>query len=130
MINPPKKALIVDDQENWRDSLTSLLIERDYLVDTATNFDEAFAKLHKVVYDLLIFDVRLEDDQVYNVQGIELLKIAREKGLTTKIIIISGYQNSIRPGILDKFEANAFFTKSSFDTHQFLKLVVDIQKEE
>ena len=97
----PKKVLIVDDQINWRKMLQTVLQKEGYGVQTVDNFESARKKILSIEIDLLILDVRLVDEDVFNVQGLELLKLANEKQKKAKTIILTGYPESIREGVWD-----------------------------
>lgn len=68
-----KKILVVDDDPIFRHLLKELLQENGYLVDTAKDGREAFEKLKKEKYDLVILDVNMP-----NMNGFEALSKIRE----------------------------------------------------
>lgn len=84
----PKILLIDDDSEvhNLVKTTLSFLID----VDTAINSAEAFEKLDKNSYDLLIFDINLGEEN-----GIELLNKVKsiEKYAAIPKLILTGSQN-------------------------------------
>ncbi|MGB9756405.1 MAG: response regulator [Candidatus Bathyarchaeales archaeon] len=87
------RILIVDDDENIRKVLTTILEEEGYLVDSAETAKKAIEKTKKKFYNLALIDIRLPD-----MEGIELL--TRMKDTTPKMrkVIITGYptlQNAI-----------------------------------
>lgn len=121
-----KKVLIVDDQPNWREVLSDLL-QNQYEVKSVERFEEAKTEIFEPSYDLLLLDVRLEDDDRFNHDGIELLKIAKQE-LLTKVILITGYRNSIREEILKKYKPDGLFVKNphteeGFNRDSFLQKV-------
>lgn len=87
------RILIVDDDENIRKVLTTILEDEGYIVESAGTAKKAIAKTGKKFYNLALIDVRLPD-----MEGIELL--TRMKDATPKMrkIIITGYptlQNAV-----------------------------------
>jgi CheY-like chemotaxis protein len=123
--------LVVDDQENWRELLASLLEDEGYLVETAASFKGAkHAIMHKV-FALVILDVRLVDKERFNMQGIELLRILKSQTKPPKIIVITGYAESIPEYILD--EVDTFLLKvppgATFDIGRFRKKVTTLLSE-
>lgn len=88
--------LIVDDQDNWRLALTILLESEGYQVSQASNYKEAKTRLRRTTFDLVVLDVRLEDQDTYNVDGLDLLNTIRAKSPATRIIILTGYPDSLK----------------------------------
>jgi DNA-binding NtrC family response regulator len=87
------RILIVDDDENIRKVLTTILEDEGYIVESVGTAKKAIAKTRKKFYNLALIDVRLPD-----MEGIELL--TRMKDATPKMrkIIITGYptlQNAV-----------------------------------
>jgi len=87
------RILIVDDDENIRKVLTTILEDVGYIVESVGTAKKAIAKTGKKFYNLALIDVRLPD-----MEGIELL--TRMKDATPKMrkIIITGYptlQNAV-----------------------------------
>ncbi|MBN2329178.1 MAG: sigma-54-dependent Fis family transcriptional regulator [Candidatus Omnitrophica bacterium] len=78
--------LIADDEVNAREGLRKALESEFRRVDTAADGDEAYQKLKKNDYDLLITDVRMP-----GLDGIALLKKAREEKLIDNVIILTAY---------------------------------------
>jgi len=122
--------LVVEDQQNWQKALLSLLGEEGYSVSIATNFQDAKEEILNKEYDLLILDVRLIDEDIYNIQGIELLHLAKSLKAAPKVIILTGYHESIRKGTLEKYPPDALLLKvpdgSRFDTKDFKEQVQEL----
>lgn len=106
-----KRILIVDDQSNWRKMLRTLLEQDGYVVQEAVDFDGAKEKIHSSVFDLLILDMRLVDEDIFNVQGLELLKLAKSRKISPSVIILTGYSEGIREGVLDSLGVDALMLK-------------------
>jgi DNA-binding NtrC family response regulator len=87
------RILIVDDDENIRKVLTTILEEEGYTVDSAENARKAIERTKKNFYNLALIDIRLPD-----MEGIELLTKMRDTTPKMRKIIITGYptlQNAI-----------------------------------
>jgi len=87
------RILIVDDDENIRKVLTTILEEEGYHVDEAENAKKAIEKTKRKVYNLALIDIRLPD-----MEGIELLTRMKDTVPRMRKIIITGYptlQNAI-----------------------------------
>ena len=83
--------LIVDDQQNWRETLEELLLADGYQVRTAGTLMEARALLAAEDLDVAILDIRLLDEPRYDIQGLELLQEIRRRGLRVRVIVLTGY---------------------------------------
>jgi len=87
------RILIVDDDENIRKVLKTILEEEGYAVDEAEDAKKAIEKSRRNVYNLALIDIRLPD-----MEGIELLTKMKDTVPKMRKIIITGYptlQNAI-----------------------------------
>ena len=87
------RILIIDDDENIRKVLTTILEDEGYDVESVDTAKKAIERTRRKFYNLALIDIRLPD-----MEGIELL--TRMKNTTPKIrkIIITGYptlQNAV-----------------------------------
>ena len=80
--------LVVEDNSPLRDVIYEILESRDFLVTTATSGDEAIRTLHTKRFDLMITDINLG-----KVNGIAVLKKAKELHPETMVIIMTGSLN-------------------------------------
>ncbi len=79
-------VLIVDDEQEIRDSLESILREEEYLVTTAATADEAMALLRDAVYDVVLLDIWLPDRD-----GLDMLVEIKQMESSPEVVIISGH---------------------------------------
>jgi len=92
----PFKALVVDDNKGFRESLANFLQkEEGYEVTTARDGQEALDILEKDKS----FDVIITDKNMPNVDGLKLLERMREKNIAIPTIMITG---DFTPGIESK----------------------------
>jgi DNA-binding NtrC family response regulator len=87
------RILIIDDDENIRKVLTTILEDEGYYVESVDTAKKAIERTKRKFYNIALIDIRLPD-----MEGIELL--TRMKNTTPKIrkIIITGYptlQNAV-----------------------------------
>ncbi|MEM3054514.1 MAG: response regulator [Candidatus Bathyarchaeia archaeon] len=80
------RILIIDDDENIRKALATILEEEGYIVDTAETAKQAIEKTEKKVYNLALIDIRLPD-----MEGIELLTKMKDTVPKMRKIIVTGY---------------------------------------
>ena len=80
------KVLIVDDDENIRNTMKAILEDEGYIVDLATTGNEAIEKSQKSTYNIALLDIRLPD-----MEGVELLKLMKDATPRTRKIMVTGY---------------------------------------
>jgi two-component system response regulator AtoC len=82
----PKRLLIVDDEENMRHMLSSLLAKAGYRVDTASDGANALEMVDQTLYDFILCDLKMP-----NMNGMEFFETARDKLWATTVIMMSAY---------------------------------------
>lgn len=121
-----KKILVVDDQENWRKALTSLLEDHESSVASAQDFETATALLAQGAFDLVVLDVRLVDQDKFNAEGLDLLHHIRATSPATKTVILTGYPESVH----EKPDVDAYIFKvpsgSHFDSRAFKRRIKEL----
>jgi len=80
------RILVIDDDESIRRTITSILEEKGYTVDTAENGKEAIRKSKTKFYNLALIDIRLPD-----MEGTKLLTAMKETTPKMVKIIVTGY---------------------------------------
>ena len=86
-----KKILLVDDEPNVRAGLADILRELGYDIIEAGNGQDAIEKVRAVRPDLVLMDTCMP-----GMDGIEACRqIKKIEGLTTKVIIYTGYINAV-----------------------------------
>lgn len=80
------KVLFVDDESGFLDEYWGFFQKRGFEVATAANGKEGLEKLREGEYDVAIVDVRMP---IMN--GIEMIKRAREEGIDTDMVILTGH---------------------------------------
>ena len=110
-------VLVVDDHQNWRFVLRTLLEIERCEVSEAANLEGAKALLDNQHFDLVILDARLVDKEEFNVEGIELLYWIQTKFPRTKTIVLTGYAENIS----GKIGSDVLMHKETFDNQEFRK---------
>jgi CheY-like chemotaxis protein len=126
--------LVVDDYENWRSFVKSVLEDDGHHVVTAASHSEAEEKLSIGVFDVVVLDMRLVDDEKYNVQGMALLKMIKAQKPTTGAVILTGYPDPLHEQrALTSYGADAYLHKvpdnTEFDIEDFSRLVSKLVKQ-
>ncbi len=80
------RILIIDDDENIRKVLQTILEDEGYSADTADTGKEGIEKTEQTFYNLALIDVRLPD-----MEGTELLSKLKQTKPRMRKIIITGY---------------------------------------
>ena len=78
------KILIIEDEPSLREIMQRALVQERYVVETASTYSEADAKIAAYSYDCILLDIMLPD---WN--GLQLLKHLKELRKRENIIIIS-----------------------------------------
>jgi putative two-component system response regulator len=93
--------LVVDDELGPRESLRMILRD-DYQVETAASAKQTIELLNKHDFDLVVLDIRMPE-----MNGIDLLKVIREKAPSTEVVMITAYASidtateALRLGAMD-----------------------------
>ncbi|MDI6793312.1 MAG: response regulator [bacterium] len=85
------KILIVDDLPDYLQSLKNVLVS-EFDVVTATSFSEAKEGLSSEI-DLLLSDIRLDEDDPDNKDGIRLLEWTKKNFPDIPVVLMSVYRD-------------------------------------
>lgn len=91
MVEKLYKILVVDDLADWRSTLGGLLADQGYEVIVADSQNEALEVLSKNQVDLALVDVRLDDSDEDNIEGLSLASKISQRWPKIKIILVTGY---------------------------------------
>ena len=126
-----KQALVVDDQENWRDVFKMFLKNEGVWVTETNNFKDAKELFQKESFNIIISDVRLVDRETFNTEGIDFLNFVKDNKPSTKFIVTTGYPESI--GNKHPPRADAYFLKvppeGNFDSKYFKEKIRELLNE-
>lgn len=131
-MNPPSSSpdstrpyiLVVDDDEEFRTALKTLLEEEGYAVLTACDGEDAFCLAKKHDVRLIISDLRMP---ILN--GIALLELIRDQNPQIKVIIVTAYEevaSYIKVMSLGAFE----YMKKPLDLDKLQELVAGVMSDE
>lgn len=122
----PGRILVVDDAERWRTTLSEILEQGDYRTDTAATVAEAKRCLSQHLYHLIVLDIRMEDTDESNTEGMTMLDYlkATYPGESIRIIMLSafGTKEQMRIAFRDH-TIDDFMSKLDFDDRVFLEQV-------
>jgi len=80
------KILVVDDEENVSLTISTILQQDGYYVETAGSCEEAVEKLSNKVYDLVLTDMRMG-----SASGLDVLDYIQKLSPSTVSIVLTGY---------------------------------------
>gem|GEM_PF-147590 len=93
MIATPNQVLVVDDERVVCQNCEKILREEGFSVTTTLTGEECLNLINERMYEAVILDLKIPD-----INGMELLKVIKEKKPLTTVIIITGY-SSLESGI-------------------------------
>jgi DNA-binding NtrC family response regulator len=98
--------LIVDDEQEIRESLVQILGIEGYRLDSAATADEGLKKIEEGVFDLVLLDISLPDRH-----GLEVLRTIRRENPDIGVIMITAYDSSQMAFQASKEGAESYITK-------------------
>jgi two-component system response regulator AtoC len=84
----PKRLLIVDDEENMRHMLATLLVRFGYKIEAVGDGLQALEKVRNRTYDFVLCDLKMP-----RMDGMGFLEAARDHLTETTVIMMSAYGN-------------------------------------
>jgi len=86
MSSEPPKILVIEDEDQVRESYYDMLNFFGYHVDTVSNGQEGMARIIKKDYDIVVTDLNMPQ-----MNGIDVLKYIKKKKPYIEVIVITGY---------------------------------------
>lgn len=123
MKNGKKMVLIVDDSYLIIERLTDMLSELEDIgeVRHATNGSDAIAMLNEYAPDVILLDINLPD-----INGVELLRMIKEKYPQIIVIMLTNQANDYYRQLCLKLGADHFTDKSK-DFEQIPELITSLE---
>lgn len=111
------RILLVDDEEQFAESLAERLSMRDYDVTVSFTGSDALSKVAELNYDVVILDVQLPDKN-----GVEVLAEMKKLKPLTEVVMLSGHAEVATAIEGMKAGAYDFLLKPADSEDLFLKL--------
>jgi DNA-binding NtrC family response regulator len=127
-IDPAGDILVMEDEVTVAKGLEMVLSEEGYRVALAATGHDAIDTFGRTTFDLLVADLRLPD-----MDGLDVIKMVKEKWPQTQVVVITGYSslnsvvNSMKLGAYDYLAKP--FTEDQIKESIRLALKVKEQKE-
>jgi len=122
------RILIIEDQENWRNQLSKLVLRLGAVdFDIAIDYEAAENYIETKQYDLAVVDLLLATGMAQVPENaiidLKLLRVLRESSFNRScgVVVLSGYGNTarVRQALLE-YGAFDFIEKDQFSTEHFL----------
>lgn len=94
------RILVVDDEEDIRMSVRTVLTKKGYEVDTAVDGQDALNKIAEATYDLVVLDILMP-----HVDGIQALSRLRNAGLDIPVLMLTALDDDRH--ILESYRSGA-----------------------
>ena len=78
------RILVVEDEQNLNDIIVKKLVLEKYCVDSCFNGNDALEYIFSTEYDVIVSDIMLP-----GIDGFEILKRIREKGIKTPVLLLT-----------------------------------------
>jgi len=114
--------LIVDDEENMLKMLKTFFEEKGFKCYTAKNGKEALAVIEENEVDLVITDMKMPE-----MDGLELLRIIKEKHSNISAVIMTGFAEEYTTTEALNLGADGYITKP-FRNKELLLILKRIQQ--
>lgn len=116
----PKYILVVEDETYLRDLYVQILEKEGYIVDKAADGEEAYLKLGKKQYDLILLDIILP-----NMDGLQVLeKLKNEsKEVTGSIVLLTNLSQELVISKAVGLGVRGYIVKSDMTPEQIVQEV-------
>ena len=105
-MSPKGSILIIDDEQEIRESLENCSASEGYQADSASTGEEGLKKIEGGVFDLVLLDINLPDRN-----GLDLLKVIKHDAPEVGVIMITAYDSSQMAFQASKEGAESYVTK-------------------
>jgi len=118
-----KHILVIDDDIGIRESLSLVLGDAGYQVDTVESGEQGIEKVKRNKYDLIFLDIKMA-----GMDGIQTLREIRKMGKKIPVYIITAFQKEYFRQLERAMQDGVDFEviEKPFDRKRLLSLVEDI----
>ena len=121
-----KRALLVEDNKIWQETLNDILLDFKFEVDTSSVYVDALTKFESSTYDLIVIDLGLGPEG--NKDGLSLLEDAYRKGIPS--IVVSGQATASDVKRAKRYDALRVFQKHNFKELEFKNILEKFSKSD
>jgi len=118
------RALIVDDDNAWRQIMSEILTDHGFDVDAASTVAEATAMLKANSHRLAVVDLSLSAHDHHNQDGLQVLDAIHRLDPNCNAILLTGFATvEIAVKALTEYNAFTFLRKESFRRSEFKEII-------
>lgn len=116
-----RRVLIVEDDLAWQKRLQRHLERQGLTVDIAADLASSRHLLATRTYALVTVDINLVGSDPHNQDGLEVLALLNQRGITAIVIRSSGEdsQQASRQALEEKYKPFAYFLKYRYNANDF-----------
>jgi len=114
------RILIVDDDVTFLQQLRKYLLAKNLYVDVAEGGRRALEMMKNERYDIIILDLKMPD-----LSGVDVMRKARQHGIQSKFIIVTGY-GEIETAVETMKLGAADYIQKPFDAEELFDIIKDI----
>lgn len=115
-----KKILVVEDEEYIRDLYVQILQKEGYLVDSASDGEEAYVKISKKEYDLILLDIILP--KIDGLQVLEKLK-KESKKISAPVVLLTNLSQEVVVAKAVDYGVRGYMVKSDLTPQDIINEV-------
>lgn len=117
------RLLIVDDEIEIGNTYRDYFVKRGFQVEIAKDGQEGLEQLRTGEFDVAIVDLLMP-----KMKGLDMIRQAREEGINTDIIILTGHGERDEAVESINLEVNGWFDKSGIEMPKLLKKVKELSE--
>lgn len=122
-----KRALIVEDMPYWQNIFQKSLEKEGFVCDVAANYEEAVKYMPANCYTAALLDIRLDELDDNNEDGLRILSQLAESDPETAVLIVTGHGTiKIAREAYKKFNAVDIYEKSEFEPKAFAEIATEL----
>ena len=126
-MKPVLRALVIEDDQSWRQIIGEILSDCGLEVEFATNLDEAILALKSQSHRVAVVDLSLSPNDHNNYDGLRVLDSVRKLDPNCRAILLTGFATvELAVTALTDYGAFTFLRKESFHRSQFRDIVYRI----
>jgi CheY-like chemotaxis protein len=127
------RVLVLDDLPKWRAALVEILRREGFYAEAVSSTAQVLERMEETFYHILLLDVRLNDADPTNQEGIDLLPQLKKRGLSDaiKVIMISNYGDKEKTRrVFREYGVADFVFKDDFDEEVLVGTVRQVFAEQ